>query len=270
MPNSSSLQPAHARRALIEDIKEDKLGWLRHGVAALAVSLLGLGVAGSVVLTGAAQHTSTGTRTPPPRSPPAGPRTRPAVTAPAHPSIRRRCKSLADQRAEELSKAEDDVAEAATGKGAKAREKALESASDATRKQAALIANGKAGSTTAGSSGTPSPTPAADASKVKSGGKSCMPITRGYSIAARFGQVGIVVALSHRFRLLRTRRHPAACSCGRCGDQRRIRLGQRLGRQLRGHQVPGRHPDPDGAHVDRLGAGRSDRQSPVSSSARSA
>ncbi len=66
--------------------------------------------------------------------------------------------SLADQRAEELSKAEDDVAEAATDKGAKAREKALESASDATRKQAALIANGKAGTTTAGSSGTPSPT----------------------------------------------------------------------------------------------------------------
>ncbi len=58
MPNSSSLLPAHARRALIEDIKEDKRGWLRHGVAALAISVLGLGVAGSVVLTGAAQHTT--------------------------------------------------------------------------------------------------------------------------------------------------------------------------------------------------------------------
>ena len=97
--------------------------------------------------------------------------------------------SLADQRAEESSKAEDDVAEAATDKGAKAREKALESASDATRKQAALIATGKAGSTTAGSSGTPAPAKP-DAGKAKSGGKTCLPVTRGYSIAARFGQVG--------------------------------------------------------------------------------
>jgi hypothetical protein len=44
-----------ARRALIEDIREDKKGWAQHGIAALAVSLLGLGVAGSVALTGAAQ-----------------------------------------------------------------------------------------------------------------------------------------------------------------------------------------------------------------------
>jgi len=46
---------AVARRALIEDIKDDRRGWLQHGAAALAVSLLGLGVAGSVVLTGNAQ-----------------------------------------------------------------------------------------------------------------------------------------------------------------------------------------------------------------------
>ena len=57
MPRSSS-ERTHARRAFIEDIKKDRRSWLRHGVAALAVSLLGLGVAGSVVLTGAAQHTT--------------------------------------------------------------------------------------------------------------------------------------------------------------------------------------------------------------------
>ena len=55
MPSSSS-ESTRARRALIEEIKEDKKSWLRHGVAALAVSVLGLGVAGSVALTGAAQH----------------------------------------------------------------------------------------------------------------------------------------------------------------------------------------------------------------------
>ena len=50
MPSSSS-ESTRARRALIEEIKEDKKSWLRHGVAALAVSVLGLGVAGSVALT---------------------------------------------------------------------------------------------------------------------------------------------------------------------------------------------------------------------------
>ena len=188
MPHPSSLRPAHARRALIEDIKEDKKGWLRHGVAALAVSVLGLGVAGSVVLTGAAQHTTsephTTVQTDTSRS--ADKTSRDSARTALDPA---KVQSLADQRAEELSKAEDDVAEAATDKGAKAREKALESASDATRKQAALIATGKAGSATAGSSGTPAPAKP-DAGKVKSGGKTCLPVTRGYSIAARFGQVG--------------------------------------------------------------------------------
>ena len=56
-------QDALARRALIEDIKKDRKGWLQHGVAALAVSLLGLGIAGSVVLTSNAEHLATGTPT---------------------------------------------------------------------------------------------------------------------------------------------------------------------------------------------------------------
>ena len=42
MPSSSS-ESTRARRALIEEIKDDKRSWLRHGVAALAVSVLGLG-----------------------------------------------------------------------------------------------------------------------------------------------------------------------------------------------------------------------------------
>ena len=57
MPSSSS-ERTLARRVLIEDIRKDRKSWLRHGVAALAVSVLGLGVAGSVALTGAAQHTT--------------------------------------------------------------------------------------------------------------------------------------------------------------------------------------------------------------------
>jgi len=125
VPHPSSLQPAHARRALIEDIKEDKRGWLRHGVAALAVSILGLGVAGSVVLTGAAQHTTasepnttvqTGTSRTADRT------SRDTAREALDPA---KVQSLADQRAEELSKAEDDVTNAATNKSAKARAKGL-------------------------------------------------------------------------------------------------------------------------------------------------
>ena len=191
MPNSSSLLPAHARRALIEDIKEDKRGWLRHGVAALAISVLGLGLAGSVVLTGAAQHTTTSepnTAVQTDTSRTAEKTSRGNAREALDPA---KVQSLADQRAEELSKAEDDVTNAATNKSAKAREKALDSASNATRKQAKLIANGKAGGTTASRSSSRTPSPKrADASKVKSGGKTCLPVTRGYSIAARFGQVG--------------------------------------------------------------------------------
>jgi murein DD-endopeptidase MepM/ murein hydrolase activator NlpD len=165
-----------ARRALIEEIKEDKKSWLRHGVVAMAVSVLGLGVAGSVVLTGAAQHTTLATTA--------------ATTDLAKQTSRgaerprldpARVKSLADQRAELLSKIDSEVSEASMDKSAKAREKALEDVSDATRRQAVLLARGKS----APSNGLPSAQKNAN-----SGSKGCLPITSGYSIAARFGQLG--------------------------------------------------------------------------------
>ncbi len=174
--SSSSSDRMRARRALIEEIKEDKKSWLRHGVVAMAVSVLGLGVAGSVVLTGAAQHTTLATTA--------------ATTDLAKQTSRgaerprldpARVKSLADQRAELLSKIDSEVSEASMDKSAKAREKALEDVSDATRRQAVLLARGKS----APSNGLPSAQKNAN-----SGSKGCLPITSGYSIAARFGQLG--------------------------------------------------------------------------------
>lgn len=50
---------AGARRA-IEEIDKDRKGWIRHGIAALAISGLGLGVAGAVALTGSASESSQG------------------------------------------------------------------------------------------------------------------------------------------------------------------------------------------------------------------
>jgi murein DD-endopeptidase MepM/ murein hydrolase activator NlpD len=163
---------------LIEEIKEDKRSWLRHGVAALAVSVLGLGVAGSMALTGAAQNTAltatVATNELPKESSRGGER---ASLDPA------RVKSLADQRAEELSKIDSEVLEASMDKSAKARDKALEAASNATRRQAKLIKSGQASR-----SNIQAPQPDANAD---SSGKACLPVTSGYSIAARFGQVGI-------------------------------------------------------------------------------
>jgi murein DD-endopeptidase MepM/ murein hydrolase activator NlpD len=152
---SSSSESTRARRALIEEIKEDKRTWLRHGVAALAVSVLGLGVAGSMSLTGAAQHTTwTATVA---TNELAKETSRGAERSRLDPT---RVKSLADQRAEELSKIDSEVSEVSMDKSAKARDKALEAVSAATRRQAILS-------------------------------RGCLPVTSGYSLAARFGQVGM-------------------------------------------------------------------------------
>jgi murein DD-endopeptidase MepM/ murein hydrolase activator NlpD len=175
---SSSSESTRARRALIEEIKEDKRTWLRHGVAALAVSVLGLGVAGSMSLTGAAQHTTwTATVA-----------TNELVKETSRGAERSRLdptrvKSLADQRAEELSKIDSEVSEVSMDKSAKARDKALEAVSAATRRQAILIKRGQANR-----SDPQSPQPDANAG---SSSRGCLPVTSGYSLAARFGQVGM-------------------------------------------------------------------------------
>ena len=208
MPQPPS-QDALARRALIEDIKEDRKGWLQHGLAALGVSLLGLGVAGSMVVTSNAENTQVATPTAQVSTqaeaevPAAFDRSASAtsrdVTRPGLDQAK--LKSLADQRAEELSKTDDQIEQAAKTKAAAARDKSLESASKATQKQAAAIAKEKAEAAARASrlSTTPrssAPAPRARAPKaststpVSSGGKSCMPVRGGYSIAARFGQVG--------------------------------------------------------------------------------
>ncbi|HET9778910.1 MAG TPA: M23 family metallopeptidase [Propionibacteriaceae bacterium] len=178
MPSSSS-ERTHARRVLVEDITDDKKSWLRHGVAALVVSILGLGVAGSVALTGAAQHTSwtaTVATTDLAKHTSRGADTRGTERARLDPA---RIKSLADQREEELGKINAEVIEASMDRSAKAREKALQAISNATRRQAILIARGQA-------QRSDSQAPLANAGS--SG--SCLPIRGGYSIAAGFGQVG--------------------------------------------------------------------------------
>jgi murein DD-endopeptidase MepM/ murein hydrolase activator NlpD len=176
---SSSSERTRARRVLVEDIREDKKGWLRHGVAALVVSILGLGVAGSIALTGAAQHTSwtaTVATTDLAKQTNRGADVRGIERARLEPA---RIKSLADQREEELGKINAEVIEASMDRSAKAREEALEAVANATRRQAILIARGQA-------KRSDSQAPLANAGS----GSGCLPIRGGYSIAAGFGQVG--------------------------------------------------------------------------------
>ena len=222
MPKSRS-QDALARRALLEDIKQDRRGWLQHGAAALAVSVLGLGVAGSLALTGNADSIQADP------APAAQISTAPEAAVPAafdrgertsRDSSRTvldeaKLKSLADQRAEELSKTDEEIEQAAKVKAAAAREKSLASTTKATEKQGTLIARqraqaaidaaarkaaaaaatSQAAATSKAADRAPTATAAAPsapaaAAPAASSGKSCMPITSGYSIAARFGQVG--------------------------------------------------------------------------------
>jgi murein DD-endopeptidase MepM/ murein hydrolase activator NlpD len=145
-------------------------------VAALAVSFLGLGVAGSVALTGAAQNTTLAATVA------TNDLVKKTSRAAERPSLDpARIKSIADQRDEELSKIGAEVLEASMDRSEKARAKALQELSDSTRRQAILLKRGQA---------KRSDTPAPDAKTGSGGGRGCLPIRSGYSIAAGFGQVG--------------------------------------------------------------------------------
>jgi murein DD-endopeptidase MepM/ murein hydrolase activator NlpD len=174
LPSSSSLRRADARRALVADIATDRRGWLQHGIAALAISMLGLGVAGSVALTGSAQNSA----------PVARPAAVKADAPPRASSNPAKLRSLADQRAEELAEASAEYATAASTKSAKARDKALESAAADTRKQAERLADEQV--PTGGEAGVPGDL---DVGAIESNGRSCLPLA-SYRIAARFGAVG--------------------------------------------------------------------------------
>ena len=180
-----------ARRAIIEDIREEKGSWLRHGFAALAVSVLGLGVAGSVVLTGSAHHTTQLAE------PKVQISIQPGVTQPSAferdpDSTSRsgsresmdpaRVNSLAEQRIEALTRVDQQVSLAARSKALKAREKTLESDSESARRQAALLAARQASQGTGAGTLT--------STGVTGTGSGCLPVVSGYTLAARFGQVG--------------------------------------------------------------------------------
>jgi murein DD-endopeptidase MepM/ murein hydrolase activator NlpD len=184
VPRTPPTQRQHAKRALLDDVSAHKRSWFQHGVVALSVSVLGLGVAGSFALTGNAQNTTGGASQAGGSSVTAA-RDGAALTsrssnrAPLDPA---KVKSLADQRAEELAKADDRISAAAAGKKVDQREKKLAETSDKAQKQARRLAAGKKGS-----SSTTTKDPGTSTADTK--GKSCTPAAH-YRVAATFGQVG--------------------------------------------------------------------------------
>jgi murein DD-endopeptidase MepM/ murein hydrolase activator NlpD len=187
-----------ARRALMEDIRADSRSWAQHAVAALAVSVLGLGAAGSVALTGSAQAQSArpphqrievaiqpGVPQPSAFDSDANSTSQPVAGLALSPA---KISSWADQRTEALTKWNELITAASRSKAVHAREKSLDKASEAARRQAVLMAAGRSARATAGDRSASALTTSSEAAGA-TGGNSCLPV-RGYTIAARFGQVG--------------------------------------------------------------------------------
>jgi murein DD-endopeptidase MepM/ murein hydrolase activator NlpD len=183
VPRTSPTQRDQARRALLEDVRHNRRGWVQHGAAALAVSALGLGVAGSFALGGNAQDAGAAPRTQVSAPSSTAGRDEASLTSRSEsrdPLDPAKVKSLADQRAEELAKTDDKITAAADGKKVDERDKVLAETSDQASEQARRIAAGDKPATTT----TDKPGDAPDAK-----GKSCLPAAH-YHVAATFGQVG--------------------------------------------------------------------------------
>jgi murein DD-endopeptidase MepM/ murein hydrolase activator NlpD len=217
VPRSLS-QHVLARRALIEDVASDKRGWVHHSVAVLGISVLGLGVAGSVAMTGSAHNTTHGASSPQVVTSSLAP---PSVLAASHqggqaPSaFDRRADVLnrsavrpplaaaavdqrADLRAVDLQAAARKAQLAAQDQAVKLREKKLAAEVKAAQKKAKHLHAVRAARAAKASAAKASADKAAAHKKAqaRSGGTSqsshhfSLPITSGFHIAARFGDTG--------------------------------------------------------------------------------
>ncbi|MBA8793227.1 murein DD-endopeptidase MepM/ murein hydrolase activator NlpD [Friedmanniella endophytica] len=202
---TGSTQQSLARRALIEDIESDKRSWLRHGAAGLAVAALGLVVAGSVALTGTAANraessvpaapaaTSTGqvpsafdartqsTSRDASRLPLDGETVDPKAAAAAQ---------AAAAKAQQRTGATSTGASGASTSAARQRAKVLESTQEKAAKLADKLEAEKAEAAVNASSPNASADGTTVASAAQDSGQVSLPITSGYTVAARFGQVG--------------------------------------------------------------------------------
>jgi murein DD-endopeptidase MepM/ murein hydrolase activator NlpD len=219
---------AQARRALIVDMEQNRRSWIQNGVAALAVSVLGLGVAGSVMLTGNATSTadqvpsttvtrsaaSTGQAAKVETTVAAGVKQPSAfqrktdVTSrsSARPALSAASAQQAKDRATALGEADGSLTAAAQRKAAASRAKALKADAKDTRTKAeqlidtrneaaeaaarAAAQQGTSSTSTSTSTGTAGGSTDSSAPVTGDSSGASLPITSGFSIAARFGAVG--------------------------------------------------------------------------------
>jgi murein DD-endopeptidase MepM/ murein hydrolase activator NlpD len=219
-------QPAGrpTRRAMeAEVVSDERHGWISHGLVALAISALGLGVAGSLPLTTNAQ--TTGTDDPPTVAvslpldsaavAPAQPSKRhvramsafarrDAAAGPSRSSALRQAITVehAAQRDEELAKTAEEITRAANAANGDARQDHLTAAEKTNREAAAALAQDKlrravaariaAGNErrTAESTDPGDQSGTVDTSTIPTGGAGVSPVP-GAVIGAHFGQYGI-------------------------------------------------------------------------------
>ena len=225
-------QPAErrARRTPMRaPLADERRGWLSHGLAAMAISALGLAVASSVSLTSSAEPaplTAPVSTTPSrPAAPPSttSPKSQPASADPSLAAFSRQqraddatrsdelqaavVKERAAQRAEGLAQDAEVVTQAARDAGGAARSKDLATSERATREAAVKIAQQRLAAairkrvaaeverqgveTLSATSSTSSTTSATEvgSSSIPSGGGSASPVP-GAVIGAGFGQYG--------------------------------------------------------------------------------
>jgi murein DD-endopeptidase MepM/ murein hydrolase activator NlpD len=198
------------------EIEKDRRGWLRHGIAALAISGLGLGIAGAVAVTGSATEAGPAAPGVTAASPadlgnanlsgsrgdgvsrstgrdPLNTATSTAKAADSGKPLDGTVDMAARRDAQKNVKITDtSTVDSAASKAAAARAKALESNSKRTEKLSTKLAEQNAATAPGSAAGTQGASSAVSAEVSSAGdGHPSLPVSPGaFSIAARFGQVG--------------------------------------------------------------------------------
>jgi murein DD-endopeptidase MepM/ murein hydrolase activator NlpD len=177
---------------------EDRSTWLHRGLAALAVSALGVGVAGSVALTGAAQSTSA---EPVASQPSVVPDVVPGVKVPDAFDARASAVSRGNARppvagtgagrvSPDAAQAEAAATAASGSITAAADPEAIENRADALAAASASIEKQDDKLVEKRRKARAKAKAAARAAAKAAASKGCIPVVGGYTIAARFGDVG--------------------------------------------------------------------------------
>jgi murein DD-endopeptidase MepM/ murein hydrolase activator NlpD len=212
-------QAALARRALVADPSTARRSWLRSGAVAVGVSVLGIGLAGSVATTGNAEHVASPAVVTAPRPAPAVTRPSvsvvPGVAAPTafdrrDAGVSRGVRRLAlDEAALEQSAGHQANASAlasglarvrAESKAVEARRASLEKAAEATKKKGKQIAAHRAEVKKRAEAKKEAQKQARKQAKKRAeararaarhrAARGSLPVTSGFHIAARFGDTG--------------------------------------------------------------------------------